>query len=262
MDYSLHIFFILILLGGCSAVSREGVKDPPSHQVWDALVKQHVNSQDMVDYKGMLQDKEKLVAYLDMLSAHAPGPGWSRNEKLAYWINAYNAFTVQLIIDHYPLKSIKELQPALAIPGINTVWHKKFFKIGGKTSSLDEIEHDILRKEFEEPRIHFAINCASFSCPPIRNEAYVADKLESQLQDQAVAFVNDPKRNKITPGHIVISRIFSWFSGDFTKKGSLINYLNQYSKIKINPDAEIDHMDYDWSLNDVSNFGSPGKPID
>ena len=224
---------------------------PPSHQIWDQLVKAHVKPSGLVDYKGFIKDKAKLEQYLKLISENAPDrKTWSKNQQLAYWINAYNAFTVKLIVDNYPTQSIRDLGPKLKIPLIKDVWHYKFFKIGGVESSLDEIEHSILRKEFDEPRIHFAINCASVSCPPLLNEAFMAEKLESQLQKVAVAFINDPTRNKITPEKVQISAIFSWFQGDFTKKGSLIDFLNQYAKVKIKSNAKVSHLDYNWNLNE------------
>ncbi|MFL0681858.1 MAG: DUF547 domain-containing protein [Algoriphagus aquaeductus] len=224
---------------------------PPSHQIWDQLVKAHVKPNGMVDYKGFIKDKAKLEQYTKLLSENAPDrKTWSKNQQLAYWINAYNAFTVKLIVDNYPTKSIRDLGPKLKIPLIKDVWHYKFFKIGGVESSLDEIEHSIIRKEFDEPRIHFAINCASVSCPPLLNEAFVPEKLESQLQKVAITFINDPTRNKITPDAVQISSIFLWFKGDFTKKGSLIDFLNLYSKVKIKSNAKISHLDYNWNLNE------------
>lgn len=224
---------------------------PPSHQLWDQLVKVHVKPNGMVDYKGFIRDKAKLESYLKLLSANAPDrKTWSKNQQLAYWINAYNAFTVKLIVDHYPVKSIRDLGPELKIPMIKDVWHYKFFKIGGVESSLDEIEHSILRKEFDEPRIHFAINCASISCPPLLNEAFVSERIEAQLTKVATTFINDPSRNKITADQAQISSIFSWFKGDFTKKGTLIDFLNTYSKVKLKPSAKISHLDYNWNLNE------------
>ncbi|MCU0401518.1 MAG: DUF547 domain-containing protein [Algoriphagus sp.] len=224
---------------------------PPSHQIWDQLVKTHVKPDGMVDYKGFIKEKAKLEEYLKLISENAPDrKTWSKNQQLAYWINAYNAFTVKLIVDNYPTKSIRDLGPKLKIPLIKDVWHYQFFKIGGVLSSLDEIEHSILRKEFDEPRIHFAINCASVSCPPLLNEAFVAEKLESQLQKVAVTFINDTSRNKITSDAVQISSIFLWFKGDFTKKESLIDFLNLYSKVKIKPNAKISHLDYNWNLNE------------
>jgi hypothetical protein len=224
---------------------------PPSHLLWDQLVKAHVKSNGTVDYKGFVRDKAKLDQYLKLISTNAPDRrAWSKNEQLAYWINAYNAFTVKLIVDNYPVKSIRDLGPSLKIPGVKDVWHYEFFQIGGADASLDEIEHGILRKEFDEPRLHFAINCASVSCPPLLNEAFVPEKLDSQLNKVALAFVNDPLRNKISADQAQVSSIFSWFKEDFTKKGNLVDFLNLYSKVKIKPSAKISFLDYNWALNE------------
>ena len=224
---------------------------PPSHESWNQLLKVYVSPTGIVNYKGFVKDKAKLDAYLKTISDNAPDrKTWSKNEQLAYWINAYNAFTVKLIVDNYPVQSIRDLGPALKIPLIKDVWHYKFFKIGGEESSLDEIEHSILRKEFEEPRIHFAINCASVSCPPLLNEAFMASKIDAQLERVARTFVNDKSRNKISTNAVEISSIFSWFKGDFTKNGSIIDFLNKYSTVKIDKNAKVSHLDYNWNLNE------------
>jgi len=240
-----------ILLMSCqnSLPGMTGTK-APSHELWDELLKENVNSDGTVDYKGFISEKKKLDQYLKLISENAPDRAtWSKEEQLAYWINAYNAFTVKLIVDHYPVKSIRDLGPSLKIPLIKDVWHYKFFSIGGKESSLDEIEHSILRKEFEEPRIHFAINCASVSCPPLLNEAFRPSKIDGQLTKVAGEFING-NRNKITPNSIQISSIFSWFKEDFTKNGSLIDFLNKFIKVKINSGAKISYLDYNWNLNE------------
>lgn len=130
------------------------------------------------------------------------------------------------------------------------VWHYKFFKIGGKESSLDEIEHSILRKEFEKPRIHFAINCASVYCPPLLNEAFEAPANGAQLDKAANSFINDQCRNKISAESAQVPSIFSWFKGDFIINGSLIDFLNKYSKTKIKCNARISFLGYDWNLNE------------
>ena len=225
----------------------------PSHAQWDALLKKHVRSDGLVDYKGFTADKNKLEEYLDLLSNNAPDrKTWSEEEQLAYWINAYNAFTIKLIVDNYPLKSIKDLNPVLSIPTVRSIWSKKLFKIGGKSTSLDDIEHGILRKEFEEPRIHFAVNCASFSCPVLRAEAYIPGKINEQLEEQTVLFINDDKRNVITKDNPQVSKIFSWFTKDFKRNGSVIDFLNQYTKnVQIDRGADLDYLDYNWRLNEA-----------
>lgn len=221
----------------------------PSHGSWTNLLQQHVSAEGWVDYAGFKASQTQLDAYLAILSSATPSGDWSEQEKLAYWINAYNAFTVKVIVDNYPLESIRDLHPKPYIPLLNTVWHRKFFNLNGRPTNLDEIEHKILRKQFDEPRIHFAINCASVSCPVLRNEAYTAEKLEAQLTDQAKKFLSSEIRNTISQDKIQISRIFQWFKGDFTQKGSLIDFLNQYSPVEISEDAKISHLDYDWGLN-------------
>ncbi|QSE97119.1 DUF547 domain-containing protein [Fulvivirga lutea] len=249
--YILLLSIILSTTAGCNANKRTDVKtSPPSHSLFNNVLDQHVKG-DMVDYDGLKKNQQELLEYLHILSENPPTENWSKNEKLAYWINAYNAFTLKLIIDNYPVESITDLHPTIHIPLLNTVWHKKFFKIGGLEMSLDEIEHKILRKEFNEPRIHFAINCASVSCPPLRNEAYTAEQLDKQLDEQARAFINDKQRNVITENNPRVSKIFSWFKGDFKQSGTLISYLNKYSNIQINENADVDFLDYDWGLNDV-----------
>lgn len=248
-----YILLILILTFSCTGNQSTFANEDtgkPDHSNWTELLQKHVNKEGFVNYKGMIQDEQKLNAYTEDLSNNPPQDNWSENEKLAYWINAYNAFTVKLIVDNYPLESIKDLNPTIAIPTVSTVWTKKWFQIGGEDFSLDRIEHKILRKEFEEPRIHFAVNCASFSCPPLRNEAFVAEKVDQQLDEQARAFINDGVRNKISKDRVEISQIFSWFKGDFTNGQSLIEFLNKYSKVKIDGKAEVDHIDYEWALNE------------
>lgn len=224
--------------------------NPVQHAEWDVLVKKHVSKNGMVDYQGFLKDKKQLQVYLDKLSANRPTSKWSKNEKMAFWINAYNAFTVKLILDNYPIKSIKDIKRG--IPFVNSVWDIAFIPMGKEKIDLNYIEHTILRKEFKDPRIHAAINCASFSCPLLRNEAYYASRLDEQLNDAMRRFVNDSQRNQLDKSNIKISKIFSWFAGDFKLNGSsVVDYLNKYAKKRVQPNAKIDFLEYQWELNDV-----------
>lgn len=221
------------------------------HKSWNELLQAHVKNS-MVDYKGLVQEKGKLHTYCELLSSTPPSDAWSRNDQLAFWINTYNAFTVQLIVDNYPVKSIKDLNPSLSVPLLYTVWTSTKFKIGDEEYSLDDVENNVLRGKFEEPRIHFAINCASMSCPPLRNEAFTGERVQEQLDDQARNFINDPHYNKISQDKAELSKIFTWFSGDFKKHGTVIDFINQYSKVKMDANADLSYMDYDWSLNEQS----------
>lgn len=224
----------------------------PSHAAFDKLLKEHVNATGMVDYKGFLKDKADLKAYTDVLSKNAPSDSWSKDDQLAYWINAYNAFTIQLILDNYPVKSIKDIGAKIKIPFVNTPWDVKFIKIGGETYDLNNLEHGIIRKKFSEPRIHFALVCAAKSCPRLRNEAFEGKKLDAQLDDQGSDFLNSPSKNSITAKQASLSKILDWYGSDFKKmKGmSVMEVVNKYSKTKITDDTKISYQTYDWKLNE------------
>lgn len=217
------------------------------HTLFDRVLLQYVDARGNVDYSGLQKNQGLLNSYLEKLSKNPPSPGWSNSDQLAYWINVYNAFTLSLVAQHYPVQSIKDIRPG--IPFINSVWDIRFIHIGNATYDLNNIEHKILRKQFDEPRIHFAINCASFSCPRLMNEAYTGEKLETQLTTAARGFLADTTKNKIAGNQISLSKIFDWFGGDFKKKGSLIDFLNQYSPVTIQAGAKISYLNYDWNLN-------------
>ncbi len=218
----------------------EAIETVFDHDIFDELLKGHVTNDGNVDYNGFRTDRTKLKTYLTALSNNMPKDDWKREDVLAYWINAYNAFTIKLIIDNYPINSIKDIKDP---------WGARFFKLGRKWYNLNEIEHKILRK-MNEPRIHFAINCASVSCPQLFNEAFKADTLESQLQKATKGFLADTTRNEITANTVKVSKIFKWFSKDFKQDGGLIDFLNKYSDIDIANNARISYKDYDWNLNE------------
>lgn len=212
-----------------------------NHNTWTALLQKHVSVNGNVNYKGFKSDRVKLYSYIEELQNNIPNDSWSRNEKLAYWINAYNALTVDLILRNYPLKSIKDLKDP---------WDQRLWKFGSKWYNLNDIEHQILRK-MDEPRIHFAIVCASVSCPKLQNHAFDGWKLNEQLIDATNDFLSDTSKNNITQNNIKLSKIFKWFSKDFKSKDSnLIDFLNQYSDIDISQNAKKSFLDYNWNLND------------
>lgn len=249
MKYLLSLLAIIVLVA-CNTQSAEYSDKAISHDMWTTLLKKYVSIDGKVDYKGFKQDKALFEMYLNLLSEHRPDPDkWTKEEQIAYWINAYNAFTIKLIIDHYPLESIKDITK-VNIPLVSSPWTIKFFKIGGEDFDLDKIEHKILRKDFNEPRIHFAVNCASVSCPKLRNEAYSAEKLDEQLDSQAKHFLNESGKNELSKNELKLSKIFKWFTGDFTQDQTLIEFLNRYSEVEISEDAKIDYLEYSWELNE------------
>lgn len=223
---------------------------PINHELWSRLLKKHVRQNGLVNYNGFLADERDLNEYLDLLSDNPPNKNWEISEALAYWINAYNAFTIKLILDYYPVESIKTIGGKITM--VNSPWDIKFFKIGEMDFDLNTIEHEILRKKFDEPRIHFAINCASISCPDLRIEAYVGVEIDSQLKEQTQSFLRNKSKNQLAENTLKLSKIFDWFKSDFTKNRTLVEFLNQYSEIKISTEASIEFVDYDWGLNNVA----------
>ncbi|MEQ8472925.1 MAG: DUF547 domain-containing protein [Marinoscillum sp.] len=240
-----------ILIAACSTVqSQQSNGNPVSHEKFTELLQDHVGSDGFVDYKGFKKDREKLNSYLELLKSTAPNKNWSDEEQIAYWINVYNAFTIDLVLQHYPVKSIKDIGSSIQVPFVNTPWDIKFIEIGGETYDLNNVEHGILRKKWEEPRIHFAVNCASYSCPKLRNEAFTAEKLNEQLDEQAKDFINDDFRNDITKNKAELSKIFDWFSGDFKNKMPVREFINQYADVKIGENTKVTYKEYDWKLNE------------
>lgn len=210
------------------------------HSEWNTLLKKHVSSEGLVDYKGFMKDRAQLNAYLSKLSKLKPTKDWSTQEQLAYYINIYNAYTVDLILNNYPTKSIKD---------ISGNWTKEFVTIRDVEISLGGIENSILRK-MNEPRIHFAINCASISCPKLLNEAFTAAKINEQLDRVTKEFVNSDK-NEISKNSAKLSSIFDWYKRDFTENGeTLIDYVNKYSNIKVQTGTAITYKEYNWNLNE------------
>lgn len=219
------------------------------HSFWDELTKSHVNDNGFPNYKGFIQDSLKFNRYLDQLTSNHPKESWSSNERKAFWINAYNAFTIKLIVDNYPVETIKDLGGG--IYRVNTPWDIKFIQIEDKTYHLNDLEHNILRKEWSDPRIHAAVNCASISCPRLMKGAYLAEQLDEQLDRQMKAFIHDTTKNKIGEKEVKLSKLFKWFSGDFKVEHlSVIDYINSYSDVKIKKSAKVEYFDYDWGLNE------------
>ena len=223
---------------------QEEIYNKLDHNPWDQLLKKHVRENGLVDYKGFKADLEKLDGYINILSKNPPTDSWGFEEQLAYFINVYNANTIKLIVDNYPVESIKDVNATIS-PFLKT-----FIKIGDKEFSLADIEKGILQN-MEEPRIHFAINCASISCPKLMREAYTAENVNKLMDTAAKEFINSDK-NDISENSVKVSEIFKWYKKDFLQDtSSIIDYINQYSDIKINSKVELDYISYNWNLNDV-----------
>lgn len=219
-----------------------------SHLQFNTLLSTYVQN-GLVDYKSLKKEESKLVLYTNDLSKvmEQEYATFSKEEKLAFLINAYNAFTLKLILDNYPLKSIRNIG---FLPG--AAWKTDFFTLLGSSRNLDWIEHSKLRVDFSEPRIHFAIVCASIGCPKLISEAYVASKLNYQLNTSMENFLADTTKNRydVSTNTLYVSKIFDWFSKDFTKQGSVINFIKKGMKVEIPESAKIVYTEYDWNLNE------------
>ena len=266
----------LLLAAASFGVSAQAAFDT-THKAWDVLVKKHVvvlrgGQASQVNYDGFRADEAALKAYTDSLSkvTEAEFDKWPREERMAFLINAYNAFTVVKILQKYPnLKSIRDFGGLIGNP-----WKDKFFKLFGHDSYLDEVEHEMLRKRgaYDEPRVHFAVNCASVGCPMLREEAYVGARLDAQLEEQAKRFLSDRTRNRFNAerGALDVSKIFDWYKTDWTSslKGigkdakpieSLEQYFSRYASLLSDKPEEqkriaegklpVRYLDYDWNLN-------------
>lgn len=209
-----------------------------SHAAWDNLLKKYVNSAGAVDYAGFKKDKAILANYIQSL-ATVNISGMSKNEQLAFWINAYNANTVYLIAQNYPMTSIMDLYGG-------NVWKVLKLKVAGSSLTLNDIESEKLIKGLGEPRVHFAVNCAAASCPPLLNRAWSAATMNADLTNRTSTFINNRKYNTISPKAASLSKIFEWYASDF---GDIKTFINKYSLAKINDKTKISYNEYNWKLN-------------
>lgn len=257
-----------ILAGTSSTFSQVSGSFDHSYSSWDALLKKHVKwlpdgKQSRVNYKGMAADRGELKKVLDAFSAvsKADFDKWSREQQMVFLTNAYNAFTVEIILTKYPdLKSIKDIGSF-----VSSTWKKKFFTLLGDERHLDWIEHEQLRPRYNEPRIHVAVNCASIGCPALPPEAFMPAKFDAQMEEGMVRFMGDRTRNRMADGKLEVSQIFKWFKEDFEKgnKGFakledvFAKYADQLTGVpaereKLKAKAvSVSHLDYDWALNDL-----------
>ncbi len=250
-----------------------------SHKDWDALVKKHVvvisgGKASQIDYAGMAADRARLKAYLESLARidEEEFGAWTKAERMAFLINAYNAFMVEKVLTRYPdLRSVWDFGKLFGNP-----FKDRFFTLLGRPSSLDRIEHELLRQPgvYDEPRVHFAVNCASVGCPMLREEAYGAERIDAQLEDQAQRFLSDRSRNRYdaAKGALEVSKIFDWYKVDWSSGfrgiganarpiGSLPEYFSRNAKLLASDPGEqrllseqkfgIRHLEYDWALNDI-----------
>ena len=244
------VLITIFLMAGTFGPALPGQASTVDHEIWAGLLGKYITPGG-VDYTGFKTDENRLDQYLKVLENTDPEK-LPRNEQYAYYINAYNAWTIKLILSGYPgVKSIKDFGTIFKSP-----WEKKWVRINGKVITLDDVEHNILRPRFKDPRVHFAINCSAVSCPPLRPEPYLGHTLDQQLDDSTRAFVNAANSYRLEGNTLYVSRIFKWFSEDFNEDA--LEFYLQYAegdlKKKLTGQKDtirVKYLHYDWSLNDV-----------
>lgn len=277
--FAIMVLSLCFLYIGMANSEQDLTPFDQNHTIFNNLLEENVHDA-KVNYEAFLNSDE-FTNYLISLNniSKVDYDSWTENQRLAFWINAYNAFTIKAIINNYPIQRSFTFTgifyaPKNSILQIRGVWKKLQFKAVGQNVTLDHIEHGILRKEFNEPRIHVAINCASFSCPDLKDEAYTAEKLESQLNDSAISFVNNKSKGVVIDkekGRVKVSKIFKWFGEDFYNnygskqlsnksrkengaRSFVAEYINEDDKNYIlNGEYKLSYMSYDWSLNETKN---------
>jgi hypothetical protein len=238
------MFFTSLGLAG----TRNSMGTAVDHSIYSALLKKHVKN-GHVNYQGFKSEEARLDQYLKVLE-NIDIKILSPSEQFAFYANAYNAWTIKLILSGYPgIKSIKDLGSLFKTP-----WKKKIVRIDGKVLTLDDIEHNILRPRFKDARVHFAINCAAFSCPPLRSEPYQGGKLDQQLNDATRVFINNPERNYLEGNTLYVSKIFKWFAEDFDH--DVVGFVSKHAENNFKQKIEakenslkVKYLYYDWSLN-------------
>ena len=263
----LGVLLFSLVLGSAPVLAQERgrtarttlVRDSARHAQFSRLLSRYVDEQGRVDYAQLKRQADSALApYLQQLAVTNPAR-LSRDARLAFWINAYNAYALKLIVDHYPVSTIWATTPGPAKPTKEkSPFEMEIGTVADTTRTLDEIEHRIIRKRFDEPRIHFALVCAAASCPRLRREAYTGPRLDAQLDDQARTFLHDEQKNRIPGGddRIALSRILKWYGQDFgPSTDDLQQFLARYFEGPVRDrlsraDYTVDFRPYDWSLND------------
>lgn len=275
MGFALAVIFLFA--GGASGSCY--AEDSPQHfgyEDYALVLETYVDDNAMVNYRGLKSNREQLDAFVARLDKLQPEvyDAWDDDHKIAFWLNAYNGFTLKAIIEHYPIKASflgGKRFPKNSIRQIKGVWNKLEFSVMGRKRTLEEIEHEILRKKFTEPRIHMALVCAAMGCPPLRNEPYTGSRLSEQLDDQTRRFLKNPLMFRLNrkKERVYISSIFKWFGKDFVSIYGANDKLKEYSETKravlsfmsryldketqeyiASQELSVKHLDYDWSLNE------------
>lgn len=248
---------------------------PFDHSPFNQVLQEYVNDQGLVRYAALAENRAQLDAYVDSLGLYSPASHPdrfpTREHELAYWINAYNAFTLRGVIDAYPIASVKD---AFVLNGF---FNRQTFVAGGSEMTLDHVENKIIRPTYQEPRIHFAVNCAALSCPQLDNQAFTASDLDAHLEQALTRFAQDPNHVSLQAKKLHLSKVLDWYGEDFTawfpsdrpnpeNMPTIVNYLRPYLPpdlaAGLTEDVAIEYNEYDWTLNELKETGSPRPAAD
>jgi len=252
---SFKIIFFIFLVLSFNAFFVFALEFDHAYKQYDQLLKSNVKD-GLTNYKSIKEKPESLNSYIDTLEkVDEPSFNtWSENQRLTYFINLYNAATIKLIVDNYPVKSIKDINKEGQGP-----WKLEVINLFGKNISLDALEHEIIKQNYNEPRVHFALVCAAVGCPKLPNEPFVASTLNQQLDNRTKLFLSEKDKDYIDENQktVYLSSIFDWFAQDFNKThGSVLGFVKEYLPAeeakKINSDYSLKFSEYDWNLNEGS----------
>jgi hypothetical protein len=246
---------------GGKEIQGATVDDEFSHELFDQVLQKYVDSQGRVDYAGLKNDPGTLGSYLDLLAVNVPSDKATFQTGLTFWINVYNALTIKGVLDHYPTTSVRKIKL------FGGFFSRIKFQVGGRSYTLDNIEHDIIRSEFGDPRIHFALVCASLGCPILENRSFVPETLEERLDNATANFINNPEKVRLDRENRVLylSQIFEWYAEDFEDThDSVINFISEYlpevdAAFLKGKEVQIQYVQYDWSLNAQAGVESKQK---
>jgi hypothetical protein len=253
-----------VLVGATGPVAAGADAPVPDSAPWSELLARYVTPSGVRYAAWQASGKDRMVLreWLAAMQSADPGtpagPPAARSEALAFWINLYNAATIELVLEAYPIASLRDLADARTSP-----WQRPVATVGGRELSLDAIENEVIRPGFREPRIHFALNCAARSCPPLRPEAYTGPQLDTQLEAQTRAFLADPTHTRFDGRRLTLSRIFEWYGEDFAGEGAIVRWVRPWisalAALPADRDVDVHFGEYDWALNDAGAAAGAGN---
>ncbi|MDU0371768.1 DUF547 domain-containing protein [Hymenobacter endophyticus] len=249
-------FFCLLLGGLLLATSGYATTSSELQAPWNTLLHRYVTPDGRLDYAGLLDEEDELLGYLQGLRKVKPDPQtWPPADTEAFWINTYNAAATYLILQYYPVASINDIRVKV-VGGTKTPWEAPVVNVGGQNYSLNQIEREMLRNQFHDPRVHFALMYGAASAPAILAEAYDGARLSQQLDQQARRFLNDPAFNQLSPQQVQLSGLFEAYGAEFGSEAQLLEFVNQYARVPVLPTAKVEYLSFSWALNDRTGLSS------